>query len=115
MKTRLSTLVLVLFATLIVGCKSDKSESLNDAPPPSDQEVFVPAEPAPTPYNAPAAAPAPAPTAGAGGSYTVQPKDTLWSIAQRTYGDGKRWHDIVAANPGLDPQKLAVGQTIRLP
>lgn len=58
----------------------------------------------------------PAPAAPAGnGSYTIRKGDTLWSIATREYGDGQRWQDIVAANPGINPQKLAVGQTITLP
>ncbi len=48
-------------------------------------------------------------------TYTVRKKDTLWSIAKRLLGDGQRWKEIVAANPGLDPQKLMPGQTIRLP
>ena len=48
-------------------------------------------------------------------TYTIRRLDTLWSIAQRTYGDGKRWRDIVRANDGLDPTKLRVGQKIVLP
>lgn len=48
-------------------------------------------------------------------TYTIQRGDTLWSIAERTYGDGKRWRDIITANSGLDPTKLRVGQKIYLP
>ncbi len=47
--------------------------------------------------------------------YAIRRGDTLWSIAQRSYGDGKRWRDILAANPGLDPTRLRVGQQIVLP
>jgi len=47
--------------------------------------------------------------------YTVEKGDTLWSIAKRYLGDGKRWKDIVSSNPGLDPKKLKVGQKIVLP
>jgi len=53
--------------------------------------------------------------AGGGTTYTVKKKDTLWSIASRLLGNGQRWRDIVAANPGLDPKKMAVGQTIQIP
>ena len=48
-------------------------------------------------------------------TYTVREKDTLWSIAKRHLGDGQRWRDILAVNPGLEPRKLMSGQTIKLP
>lgn len=54
-------------------------------------------------------------TATAGGKYTVQKGDTLWKIAQQTYGSGKKYKDIVAANPGVDPNRIKVGQVISLP
>ena len=50
-----------------------------------------------------------------GTSYTIKKKDTLWSIAVKHLGDGQRYREIIAANPGLDPKKLAVGQTIKIP
>ena len=54
-------------------------------------------------------------TPGAAGSYTIKKGDTLWKIASEHYGDGKKWHEIVDANPGLTPSGLRVGQTITLP
>jgi len=48
-------------------------------------------------------------------TYTIKKGDTLWSIAKKHLGDGQRWRDIVAANPGLVPAKLRVGQKIALP
>ncbi len=51
----------------------------------------------------------------AANTYTIRRGDTLWSIAKQTYGDGHRWQDIAAANPGLDPTKLRIGQVIVLP
>ncbi len=50
-----------------------------------------------------------------GNAYVIRRGDTLWSIAKRVYNDGKRWSDIQAANPGLHPQRLRVGQEIHLP
>lgn len=45
-------------------------------------------------------------------SYTVQKGDTISAIAYRF---GIRWQDVVAVNPGIEPRKLRVGQTIQLP
>jgi 5'-nucleotidase len=65
---------------------------------------------------APAAPVAPAPAAAPTASnYVVKKGDTLYSIARSHYGDGKQWQKIVAANPGLSPEKLKVGQTLLLP
>lgn len=48
-------------------------------------------------------------------SYVVKKGDSLREIAAAMLGDAARWKDIVAANPGLQPNKLAVGQKLRLP
>ncbi len=47
--------------------------------------------------------------------YTVKESDTLWKIAQAHLGNGAHWKRIVAANPGLTPERLRTGMTIRLP
>lgn len=52
----------------------------------------------------------PAPT-----SYTVKSGDTLEKIARDLLGDRKHVADIQKANPGLNPQKIFVGQVIKLP
>lgn len=49
-----------------------------------------------------------------GNSYTVKKGDTLSSIARAKYGSGD-WKKIAAANPGLDPNHIKVGQKINLP
>ncbi len=49
------------------------------------------------------------------GSYTVRRGDTLSEIAQRQLGTQARWRELLALNPGLDPQRLREGQTLRLP
>jgi nucleoid-associated protein YgaU len=48
-------------------------------------------------------------------AYQVRAGDTLSEIAQRELGSARRWPEIVAANPGLDPAKLHVGRSIRIP
>lgn len=48
-------------------------------------------------------------------SCVIQKGDTLFAIAQRSLGNGNRWREIVAINPGLAPKRLKVGQTLMLP
>jgi nucleoid-associated protein YgaU len=61
------------------------------------------------------AAPEPAPAET--WPYDIQEGDTLAGVAKRFYGDGTlpTWKEILAVNPGLDPDKLQVGQTVKLP
>lgn len=46
--------------------------------------------------------------------YTVEPGDTLWSIAERMMGDGSRWDELVAVN-GLVSTVIYPGQRLRIP
>ncbi len=69
-----------------------------------------------------AAAPAPAKTKTAhstghitGKTYVIKKGDTLYSISRARYGTNARVKDIEAANPGIIPEKLQVGQKIKLP
>jgi nucleoid-associated protein YgaU len=50
--------------------------------------------------------------AGKDRSYTVQPGDTLWSIARRF---GIPLGALVQANPGIDPDRIYPGQVIAIP
>lgn len=47
--------------------------------------------------------------------YTIKSGDTLEAIARAELGSGQKWNAILAANPGLDPKALKIGQKIRLP
>jgi len=47
--------------------------------------------------------------------YTVRSGDTLAWIAESWFGRADTWHLITAMNPGLDPDRLRVGQQIKLP
>ena len=70
----------------------------------------LPAAPAPKASKAKAAAAAA--TAAETAEYVVKPGDTLFLISKRT---NFRQSAIVAANPGLKPDRLRVGQKIKLP
>lgn len=56
------------------------------------------------------------PASGVGASngaiHTVKPNDTLWDIATKY---GVFVNDLLAANPGVDPQRLMAGQTLLIP
>ncbi|OOF53570.1 peptidoglycan-binding protein LysM [Rodentibacter genomosp. 2] len=49
--------------------------------------------------------------------YVIQKGDTLWKIAEKTYGNGAKYTAIVEANKEVikDADKIFPGQKIRLP
>ena len=111
-------LVALLGSLLAAGCVA----------PPREKPPVEPIPPRPlTPMSLPPldgvdsdfAGPEPLPPApvGAqtGGRYTVVRGDTLSGIARRYYGNPSAWKNIAAANPGVNPNDLKVGQTLVLP
>jgi LysM repeat protein len=72
------------------------------------------APPSPTAEEPTSAVETPTAT-GAPGTYTIARGDTLAQIAARLYGDAKKWRVIANANPGLNPNRLLIGQVIKLP
>ena len=48
-------------------------------------------------------------------TYTIKDGDTLFSIAQSTYGDGNQYTKIQQANPSVNPTALQVGATLQIP
>ena len=58
---------------------------------------------------------APATPAAGTTQYTIKSGDTLEGIARAQMGDGQKWQLIAAANPGLDPKALKIGQKITIP
>jgi len=67
------------------------------------------------------AAPEQSDAAPADGAYTqwyeVKKGDTLWKIAKEVYGDGSLYPEIFKANQDTlsDPDKIQVGQRLRIP
>lgn len=47
--------------------------------------------------------------------HVVKRGEWLWNLAEHYLGDGSRWKEIAAANPGIDPDRLAVGQRLIIP
>ncbi len=47
--------------------------------------------------------------------YTVAKGDTLMSIARKFYGDARRYKDIAKANNITDPNKISIGQVLKIP
>ena len=94
-------------------------EQLPPPPPPAPSSVRtvkkLPTAPAKTPKTKPAAASVKAattPADAASNEYIVKPGDTLFLISKRT---NFRQSAIVAANPGLNPNRLRVGQKLNMP
>ncbi len=49
------------------------------------------------------------------GEYVVVKGDSLYRIAEKLYGKGSRWGEILKLNPGLDPDRIKVGAVIKVP
>ncbi|MGW2869664.1 LysM peptidoglycan-binding domain-containing protein [Kitasatospora sp. NPDC001225] len=68
---------------------------------------------APAPVAEPEPVPTPEPVAVQ--TYTVEPGDSLWAVAERFYGDGSRYLEIAQANGIDDPDLVNVGQVLTIP
>lgn len=128
----LSALAALPVSTMISSAHPAEKVAAPQPQPPIDTAMATPA-PDPSPSDPPtsalesahspsaksatAAAPAAVPVSKAGPSYVVRAGDDLWSIAERTLGDGRNWRSIAELNPGLgDPlSELRVGTTLTLP
>lgn len=58
----------------------------------------------------------PAPLSGPGGSYVAAAGDSWWSLAERTYGDGRLYRALFAWNRAVNPRvSLVPGTSLQLP
>ena len=91
---------------------------MEEKKPPSWSDPVKGSRPAPAPAAAPSA---PSATAPADNKYAqwheVVSGDTLWKIAKQYYGDGSLYMEIFKANQDVlsDPDKIKVGQKLRIP
>ena len=79
---------------------------------------MMPSKPAPPASVAPVAPVSPVAPEGTGrlSAVIVKPGDSLWKIAQQNLGNGPRWHDLLAVNPGIvDANHIVAGSQIYLP
>jgi len=81
----------------------------NDTPPPPPTRVA----PTTTPQSTPGATTAP--DRPSEQTYTVQPGDSLWIIAQKVYGNGARYPLIAAANDITTTTRLRTGMILKIP
>jgi LysM repeat protein len=107
--------VIGLTALLMQGCKREQNEAENQAPLETTNEAAMlnsnlPPEVASNPPVGVAQPPAVPETAGT--EYVVVKGDSLWKIAKHY---GVTIKAIEAANPGVDPAKLKVGQKLSIP
>ncbi|MGD0387422.1 MAG: LysM domain-containing protein [Tepidisphaeraceae bacterium] len=69
-------------------------------------------EPAPAQIASPAT---PTPPASTPRTHRVASGESPYSISQLVYGSGKYYKKILAANPGIDPRRLKIGQILVIP
>jgi len=108
-----------LTAMLIQGCKREQTQ-VENPPPLETNEMAMNTNPPPVEASNPpvqpppvvTTPPAPAVTAPAESEYVVVKGDSLWKIAKK---NGVKVKDIEAANPGVDPARLKVGQKLVIP
>jgi len=113
-----SALCCVALLATVFGCESQQPTAAEPgAAEVGPETIGEVAEPTSEPGPPAAAEPGPPAPPPAETTYVVQPGDTLWSIAQQLYGDGKLWEVIHEANRDRIPSVSAmkVGTELRIP
>ena len=108
--------VVGLTAMLIQGCKREQNNEAENQPPVDTNTVVMDTNPPPMVASNPPVAPPPVvvqpPVAQPGTEYVVVHGDTLGKIAKK---NGVTLSALKAANPGIEPTKLKVGQKLTIP
>jgi LysM repeat protein len=108
--------VVGLMALLMQGCKREQTEVENQPTIDTNETAMMNTNPPPVeasnpPVQPPAVVPAVAPET-AGTEYVVVKGDSLWKIAKK---NGVTVKAVEAANPGIDPVRIKVGQKLSIP
>ena len=133
----IATLTAVLVLFMVAGCPPQQpatpASDVTVSPPPRGADELMPLPGDVPPRSGgirpgtgsgagmgiepPGPPPGPVPPAPAAGTtdYAVQKGDTLMSIARKFYGNASRFRDIAAANGITDPNKIQVGQVLKIP
>ena len=108
--------VVGLMALLMQGCKREQTEAENQPTIDTNETAMMNTNPPPVEASNPPVAAAGRMTARGAGNrgseYVVVKGDSLWKIAKKNSVTVKA---IEAANPGIDPARLEVGQKLALP
>lgn len=72
-------------------------------------------DPDPDPIRDPDPLPDPDPVPDAPLVHTVKDGETPWSIAKQYLGDGNRFEEILALNPGVTARNMSVGTKLKIP
>jgi len=108
--------VVGLTAMLIQGCKREQNTEAENPPTVDTNTVVVDTNPPPMVASNPPVAPPPVvvqpPMAPSGTEYVIVHGDTLAKIAKK---NGVTLSALKAANPGVEPTKLKVGQKLTIP
>lgn len=110
--------VVGLMALLMQGCKREQTEAENQPTIDTNETAMMNTNPPPVEASNPPVQPPPAMTPPpvapetAGTEYVVVKGDSLWKIARK---NGVTVKAIEAANPGIDPARIKVGQKLSIP
>lgn len=109
--------VLLVGALTLIGCNNNMKKDDKAPPPPTLERPRL--VPAPAPAAIPISTVSPAPVLTdvvAGGKvYVLKQGDTFSKIAREQLGGLNHLRDLINANPGIDPDKIHLGQKINLP